>query len=158
MNIYRSLNVWVTADSCQLLIHKQQRGVNHLWCGERTSRPCISCPRIFSFALLSISLTLVAVIYINKRRHKWSLKKAEQWFLTTDIKFSRFTALFFKHGYSVDYLENPYIENQPSKLFRLLNSYFACHHIFKEPKKGTLLMWTVNIWLKFWTLLFKMLQ
>lgn len=59
-----------------------------------------------------MSLTLVAVIYINKRRHKWSLKKAEQWFLTTDIKFSRFTALFFKHGYSVDYLENPYIENQ----------------------------------------------
>lgn len=83
-----------------------------------------------------MSLTLVAVIYTNKRRHKWSLKKAEQWFLTTDIKFSRFTALFFKHGYSVDYLENPYIENQPSKLFRLLNSYFACHHIFKEPKKG----------------------
>lgn len=144
MNIYRSLNVWVTADSCRLLIHKQQRGVNHLWCGERTSRPCISCPRIFSFALLSISLTLVAVIYINKRRHKWSLKKAEQF--------------IFKKWIQCWLFGNPYIENQPSKLFRLLNSYFACHHILKEPKKGTLLMWTVNIWLLFWTFLFKMLQ
>lgn len=69
------------------------------------------------------------MIYINKR-HKWSLKKAEQWFLTTDINFRRLTALLFKNGYNVDYLENPYTENQPPKFFRLLNSYFACHHMF----------------------------